>query len=154
MNWCTYRTSHPSGVFYEGKGKTYAVTSGAYRGSGIRFKLAITCDGFQEEFWTTVVLETFATEAEAYAAEALLVPLSSLANPLRLNMVAGGDGAMRQNHSLLYKKHNAAKKRERVAAAKERKRIREEKIKEREVARKAKEKARFDKMKQKLKGKK
>lgn len=148
--WCTYRTSHPTGVFYEGKGKTAAVASGAYTGSGIRFKLAQSYSGYEPGTWKTNIIETFATEAEAYAAEADLVPLSELANPLRLNMVAGGDGAMRQNHSLLYKKINAAKR----AKAREEKRARAKVRADKAKAKKVLQNAKMKELKKQLKDKK
>jgi hypothetical protein len=90
MKYCTYRTSHPSGFWYAGKGITHKVEHGTYKGSGVRFHLAMTLPGFEYETWTTEVLDTFDDEASAYAAEALLVPITALADPFCLNSKAGG----------------------------------------------------------------
>ena len=108
--YCTYRTTHPAGFIYEGKGITSKVASGAYQGSGIRFKLALGLPGYESDKWTTVILETFDTEEAAYQAEAVLVPIESLADPFRLNMNAGGLVGKYQNHSKLFKKINAARR--------------------------------------------
>lgn len=119
LPWCIYRTTHNASAFYyEGKGQTVPVSNGTYKGSGIRFKLALVHPGFEENTWTTSIIQTYATAAQAYAAEALLVPLESLTDPFRLNMSAGGQ-VLRQNHSLLYKKLNAAKRREKALIKKQ-----------------------------------
>ncbi len=110
LPYCTYRTTHPSGLMYIGKGITEKVLNGKYKGSGVRFKLAMTHPGYEWDKWLTVVLDMYATEEEAYAAEEALVPLSSLSNPLLLNMTAGGRKGKYLNHSRLYRKINAEKK--------------------------------------------
>lgn len=108
--WCTYRSSHQSSFFYEGKGQTAKVNDGSYKGSGIKFHLSLTTDEFAWDTWTTVILETFTTEQEAYDAEALLVSIQSLANPWRLNMTAGGSKGKYMGHGALYKRINSAKR--------------------------------------------
>ena len=76
MKYCTYRTTHPRGFYYIGKGITEKVSKGKYKGSGTRFNLALSWPSFEWDTWTTVVLEEFETEEEALNAEAILVPLS------------------------------------------------------------------------------
>lgn len=128
--WCTYRTTHPSGLLYEGKGQTARVLSGAYKGSGIRFRLALTLPTYEEHTWTTIILEDFDTEEEAYLAEEKLVTLESLADPLRLNMHQGGTKGKYQTHGRLLKKMAQEKKKETAALKKERVKIKEAKAKE------------------------
>lgn len=115
--YCTYRSTHSSGFFYEGKGVTEKVRTGKYKGSGVKFNLALTWPGFGWDTWTTVILETFDTEEAAYAAEEKLVPVESLANPFRLNMVAGGQRGKYKNHSQLLKSIRSAEKKEKTALA-------------------------------------
>jgi hypothetical protein len=103
LPWCVYRTVHASGLYYEGKGKTEKVLSGEYKGSGIRFKLALEMPEYAWDTWTATVLETFATEAEAYDREAEIVTHASLMDPLRLNMTAGGQKGKFKTHSTLYR---------------------------------------------------
>ena len=110
MKWCTYESKHPSGFFYRGKGITENVLSGKYKGSGTRFKLALLTPGFEFDFWTTDVLQTFATEDEAYEAEALLVPIELLANPYCMNCTAGGRKGAYSTPNKLLRSINAAKK--------------------------------------------
>lgn len=112
MMWCTYRTSHPSGFYYEGKGKTAEVLNGTYKGSGTKFNLCLLQPGFEWDTWTSVVLDTFATEEEAYTAESILVPITSLMDPYRLNMTAGGRKGKYQNHSSLLRTIKAKKRAE------------------------------------------
>ena len=104
LPYCLYRTSHPSGFRYEGKGITAKVRSGAYRGSGVRFKLALTLPAFSKETWTTQILATYESEEEAFAAEAALVTLESLADPFSLNLHVGGSNGKYQTHGKLLRK--------------------------------------------------
>ena len=110
LPWCTYRSTHPSGVYYEGKAQTDKVVDGSYKGSGIRFRLSLELPTYAWDTWSTVILETFATEEEAYASEEVLVPIESLADPLRLNMVAGGRRGKYLTHGALYKRINSKKR--------------------------------------------
>jgi hypothetical protein len=110
LPYCTYRTTHPKGFIYEGKGITSKVASGTYQGSGIRFKLALTLPGYEKDTWTTIILETFQTEEEAFTAEAALVPLTSLADPYRLNMHVGGANGKYQTPARLLQKYASEKK--------------------------------------------
>ena len=130
--WCTYRTTHPTGLYYEGKGKTAAVGAGNYKGSGTRFSLAITLTTYAFDTWSTEILDTFETETEAYEAEANLVTLESLADPMRLNMHAGGQKSMYKTPGALLKmmkREKAAKARqEKAARAKLRKQKEKEKL--------------------------
>jgi hypothetical protein len=112
--WCTYRTNHPSGHFYHGKGRTALVLAGKYTGSGVRFNLSLTWPGFEPGTWTTVVLETFDTEDEAYAAEEKLVSHESLANPFCLNMMCGGRKGKYKTPSSLLKRFRSELKRQRA----------------------------------------
>jgi hypothetical protein len=121
--WCTYRTSHPSGHFYHGKGKTALVSGGKYKGSGVRFNLAIRWNGYEWDTWETVVLEMFDTEDEAYIAEEKLVTHESLANPYCMNMMQGGRRGKYKTPSSLLRRYKSEAKRERAAALRESKRL-------------------------------
>ena len=118
LPWCTYRTSHPSGFYYEGKGITQKVKSGAYQGSGIRFKLALTIEAYKKETWSTQILDTFDKEEDAFAAEAALVTLESLADPYRLNMHVGGSNGKYQTHAKLLQKIGRVSRAERATLKK------------------------------------
>lgn len=107
--FCTYRTIHQSGFFYYGKAKTDKVLSGKYKGSGIRWKLALLNPGFEFETWTTTIDQTFNTEDEAYEAEEKLVPIEILKNPYCLNMHAGGRRGRYATPSKLLKDQNSIK---------------------------------------------
>jgi len=111
--WCTYRSEHGSGFFYQGKGLTEKVSKGQYRGSGVRFKLASqNHPEFAENTWVTWIIDTYATEAEAFAAEELLVPIESLSNPFCLNMQAGGLKGRGRDAGALYRSINSKKRAE------------------------------------------
>lgn len=125
LPWCTYRTDHPSHFFYLGKGKTESVLNGSYVGSGTRLHLAFTCPGWGEETWQTFVLDTFLTEAEAYAAEEKLVPITLLSHPHCLNMHAGGLKGKYKTPGALLKQIKAVKRR--ATAAKKKQRVDEKK---------------------------
>lgn len=140
--WCTYRTSHPSGHFYHGKGRTALVLDGKYTGSGVRYNLSLTWIGFEPSTWTTVVLDTFDTEEQAYEAEELLVSHDSLANPFCLNMMAGGRKGKYKTPSSLLRRFRSELKRQRAAEKKA-------KAKEREALAKAKMRAAVAKAKEK-----
>jgi len=117
MKYCTYITTHPTGFKYSGKGITAKVAEGKYKGSGVKFHLALTWPGFGWDTWTTTILKTFESEELAYAAEELLVPVESLACPFVLNMVAGGRRGKYKNHSSLLKTFRAAEKKVKTAEA-------------------------------------
>lgn len=117
MKYCTYISKHPSGFWYAGKGITEKVQAGLYKGSGVKFNLALTVPEFEWNTWTTTVLNTFATEEEAYAAEELLVPFEVLRDPRCLNMVSGGRRGKYKNHSTLLKTIRSAEKKEKTALA-------------------------------------
>ena len=110
LPFCTYRTQHASGLYYSGKAKTAKVLDGTYKGSGIAFKLSLELETYAWNTWETQVLATFSDEADAYAAEAALVPHSALYDPLCLNQMAGGLGAKYQTRGSLYKKLQSAKR--------------------------------------------
>jgi hypothetical protein len=110
LEWCTYRSQHQSGFYYEGKGKTAKVLDGTYKGSGIKFKLSLELPAFAFNTWDTQVLQTFSNEADAYEAEAKLVPIESLSDPFRMNMTAGGARGKYLTHGQLYKRINGAKR--------------------------------------------
>lgn len=111
LKYCTYSSIHPSGFFYLGKGITSRVVSGAYKGSGTRFKLVTLFSAeFSEINWVTTVLGTYATEEEAYAAELLLVPIELLKNPFCLNDTEGGRRGRYRTRSTLLKSIQSEKK--------------------------------------------
>ena len=110
LEWCCYTTTHPSGCYYTGKAKTAKVLDGSYKGSGIAFKLSLNLETYAWDTWTTVLLETFATEQEAYDYEELLVPHESLMDPLCLNQMCGGHAGKYKTRGTLYKKLNTAKR--------------------------------------------
>jgi len=110
MTYCTYRTSHPNGPFYEGKAQTSKVQDGSYIGSGTRFKAALLFPGYEKETWSTQILGEFESEEEAFLAEAALVSLESLADPMRLNMHVGGRNGKYQTHARLLKKISSEKR--------------------------------------------
>lgn len=116
--WCIYRTEHPSGHFYQGKGKTHLVQQGKYTGSGIRYNLSLHWPGYEPSTWTTRVLATFDTEEEAYQAEENLVTHESLANPYCLNMMCGGRKGKYKTPSSLLRRYRSEEKRKRAAYAK------------------------------------
>jgi len=121
--WCTYETKFSTGMFYRGKGKTAAVLSGNYSGSGHRYKLALywySSPEFAEVTKTTTVVTTHDTEDEAYAQEEVFVPLSLLADPQCLNMHQGGTKGKYQTPGRLLQKINRAKKNEALRIKKER----------------------------------
>jgi hypothetical protein len=142
LPWCTYRTTHPTGLFYEGKGQTAKVEAGTYKGSGIRFSLALTMPCYVYGTWTTQILGTFETEEEAYVAEENLVTLESLADPMRLNMHAGGEKSKYKTHGALLRKIQKERRLKTLQERKERRTIREKKAREKvlELKRKLKEK--------------
>ena len=127
LPWCTYRTTHVSGFYYLGKARTKRVLNGSYKGSGVNFKLAQTVVGFEYDTWTCCVLETFATEEEAYAAEELLVPIALLADPYLMNINAGGQVGKYRNRSTLMRsitaERRAANKRVKMEKARLKKQI-------------------------------
>lgn len=104
LPYCVYETRHPSGFYYRGKGLTAKVVSGAYQGSGVRFKLALTLLPFNKSTWSSIVLATFISEDEAFIYESELVTLESLADPYSLNMHVGGAFGKYQTHGKLLQK--------------------------------------------------
>ena len=133
--YCTYKSTHATGFWYAGKGITAKVESGEYKGSGVKFKVTCTHPGFEFDTWTTVVLDKFATELEAFAAEELLVPLEALIDPYCLNIQKGGLKGRGCGHSLIFRMINAKKRREAKAIKAARKKEREATAKERQRAR-------------------
>jgi hypothetical protein len=81
--------------------------------------------GYESHTWATVVLETFDTEDEAYAAEELLVTHESLANPFCMNMMQGGRRGKFRTPSTLLRRYRMAAKKERAAAAREKKKAKD-----------------------------
>lgn len=130
LPWCTYRSEHPSGFYYQGKGKTDKVLNNKYKGSGIKFKLSLKMEEYSWDTWNTFILETFATEQEAYDAEALLVPIEALRDPYCMNMTAGGQKGKYQTHGTLYKKDMSLIKQQNRELKKAAAKLREEKLKQ------------------------
>lgn len=132
--YCTYETRFSNGFYYIGKGKSEAVMKGTYTGSGVRYKLAKMFYANSNVTSSTKLLETFATEEEAFAAEEKLVPIELLMDPHCLNETEGGRKGKYRNRSTLLKKINSEKKRAtkeaRLAAAREKKAKDKEKIKQ------------------------
>ena len=110
LKYCTYRTTHKSGLYYSGKGITAKVVDGSYKGSGVAFKLSLELPTYAWDTWTTELLATFATQAEAYDAEAILVPHTALYDPMCLNQTAGGQKGTYATRGTLYRKLNTAKR--------------------------------------------
>ena len=114
FKWCTYETRFSNGFYYLGKGMTDRVNKGTYTGSGIRYRLALLhwqdSLNLGELTVTTRTLNTYATEAEAYAAEELLIPIQLLADPYCLNMHSGGLKGKYQTPGRLLRSINAAKR--------------------------------------------
>jgi hypothetical protein len=110
LEWCCYKTTHPTGLYYTGKAKTANVLNGTYKGSGIAFKLSLQLPDYAWDTWTTVLLQTFATETEAYDCEELLVPHEALYDPMCLNQMCGGLKGKYKTRGTLLKKLNSAKR--------------------------------------------
>jgi hypothetical protein len=107
MHHCVYVTIHPfTGKFYIGKGTTSKVVSGAYKGSGKKLNMAFQKHPKIE--WFSVVIQTFATAVEAYAAEKVLVNEKTLSNVLCQNLIPGGSGSYttKSHQGNLGKKHS------------------------------------------------
>lgn len=90
--WCVYKTTHPTGFYYIGKGQTAKVLSGEYKGSGTRLKAAWLFGGKPREEWTSIVIETFDCEDEAFNLEKSLVTFELLCDPFCMNSITGGAG--------------------------------------------------------------
>ena len=103
---------------------------GSYKGSGTAFKVALKCPGFEFETWTTRIINTFSTEAEAYEAEELLVPIEALRNPLCLNAQAGGKKGRNQNRSALLRRDKAEERREARLRVSARRKAKEQALKD------------------------
>lgn len=110
MKYCTYISSHPSGMYYIGKGITANVQANKYKGSGVRFNVTLRNPAYAWDTWTTEVLNTFETEDEAYAAEALLVTEEQLMDPFCMNMTLGGRKGAYKTHSTLLRQLKSAEK--------------------------------------------
>lgn len=123
--YCTYITQHETGFSYIGKGRTSAVVSGAYKGSGVAFKAALKHPKFGWDTWTTHVIDEFDSEDEAYAAEAVLVTIEALRNPFLLNSQAGGRSGRNQNRSTLVRRDKAAERSSARAEAAQKRKARE-----------------------------
>lgn len=114
MEYCIYESTHPSGVFYRGKGKTAAVLAGLYKGSGTTFKAALLNPTYAWDTWTTTVIKTFPSEDLAFAAEEAFVPLSLLTDPLCLNQIQGGRFGRHKDRASILRSHRASLKRARA----------------------------------------
>ena len=132
LKFCTYKSTHPSGFWYAGKGITARVENGQYKGSGVKFKVTCMHPGFEFDTWTTVVLERFATEEEAFAAEEILVPLEALIDPYCLNIQKGGIKGRGCNHSLVLRYWNATRRKEAKAIKAAKRRVAKETAKARQ----------------------
>lgn len=110
LKYCTYKSTHPSGFYYSGKGLTQKVLDGLYKGSGTKFKLSLEQETYAWNTWDTQVLQTFSDEIDAYDAEALLVPIEALYDPFCMNMQAGGQRGKYLTHGILLKRINGAKR--------------------------------------------
>lgn len=124
LPFCTYETRFSNHFYYRGKGRTANVTGGTYTGSGTRYRLTklFFSKNLPQITSTTTVLGTYATEDEAFEAEAQLVPLELLMDPYCLNDTEGGRRGKFRNRNTLMKSISAEKKRlareKRAAAAK------------------------------------
>jgi len=130
MTYCTYKTTHPSGLYYLGKGITEKVRSGEYIGSGVRLKLALTRDEYARDTWKTKVLDEYKTEDEAYEAEQRLVPHHLLSDPMCMNMHEGGRKGRYKTHGALLKSIHASIRKEKAILRKAKQKLKEKKLKE------------------------
>lgn len=87
MNFCVYVTFHLTGRYYVGKGRTEAVRTGKYRGSGTKLRSMMKKN---PEGWETAVVRDGLTEDEAFTLEAEYVDENFLLDSLTLNMKTGG----------------------------------------------------------------
>ena len=110
LKWCCYKTTHQSGLYYTGKAQTANVLNGTYKGSGIAFKLALNLQQYAWDTWTTSIVQTYATEQEAYECEEFLVPHEALYDPMCLNQMAGGQRGKYKTRGTLFKKLNTEKR--------------------------------------------
>ena len=89
MKYCTYITRHPEiGKYYIGKSTIKKVMFGGYKGSG--HKLIKYFKKHHKSEWRTQILQCYATELEAYEAEAKLITVELLKSPDCLNLKLGG----------------------------------------------------------------
>lgn len=134
--WCVYKTTHPDGFYYFGKGLTKAVAAGTYKGSGTSLLAAWEVGGKPKHEWTSVILETFPAEPlvlhgkhmkdpgelKAYAREKELITFEMLCDPFCLNDVPGGKGGFNWGR---VSKRALAKRRKSVKAAFDRPEVKE-----------------------------
>lgn len=88
--YCTYRTSHPDGFYYFGKGQVDKIMAGEYLGSGAKLNAAFNHPRFSQDSWNVQILESFMNENDAYEAERKLITSLVLSDPFCLNLAAGG----------------------------------------------------------------
>jgi len=91
MKFCVYKTTHPTGFYYVGKGITERVKKGHYKGSGVKLKAAFQA-GYPFDEWTSTILHTFDDEDAAFAKEREIVNWDLLMDPYCLNTHIGGRG--------------------------------------------------------------
>jgi len=113
LKYCTYETRFSNGFYYRGKAITKNVLAGTYTGSGTRYKLTVmhidrlnsnplNPPDYEQITRVTTVHSTHATESEAYAQEALFVPLELLFDPFILNDTEGGaKGKFRTRNTIM-----------------------------------------------------
>lgn len=91
--YCVYKTTHPTGFYYWGKGRTKLVLNGSYKGSGAKLKAAFI-SGYPYEEWTSTVYFLFNRDKEdaAYDKEKEIITMEMLMDPWCLNTVRGGKG--------------------------------------------------------------
>jgi hypothetical protein len=99
LKFCVYKTTHPTGFYYFGKGITKKVILGTYKGSGIKLKLC-WLNNYPYEEWTSEVLATFGDDKTAYRYEAAIITYEILADPYCLNVAKGGHGGWTYKSSL------------------------------------------------------
>lgn len=150
MKYCTYISSHPSGMYYIGKGITANILANKYKGSGVRFNVALRNPTYAWDTWTTEVLQTFETEDEAYAAEAELVTNEQLMDPFCMNMTLGGRKGAHRNHSTLLRQMKSAEKKVRTTEQKLAKAARAAKQREKQRQKELQAKHNIKELKKKL----
>lgn len=96
---CVYKTTHPLGFFYIGKGLTKRVKNGTYKGSGYKLRCAMAYK-YPSDEWSSEILATFEDQKEAYAYERSLVTFEVIADPYCMNLVIGGKGGHKWNSGL------------------------------------------------------
>jgi hypothetical protein len=88
--YCTYKTSHPDGFYYLGKGQTERILTGEYLGSGSKLNAAFCHQDYSRDSWTIEIIKTYDNENDAYNDEQRILTDRVLSDPFCLNQAGGG----------------------------------------------------------------